>query len=91
MEKKEFNQRVLEQQLFEELKDTSIKSCKYYRRKFEGSGVNISRLYRRIVNYQIKEYGSCLNSYVPSKNPEQLLKEHQRARQRRYERRSRRK
>jgi len=89
MANKDFKQRVLEEQIFNELKDTSIKGCRFYRAKYEGSGVDISRLYRRIVNYQIKEYGSTLDNYIPRKNPEDLKKEYQRARNRRYQRRNR--
>ena len=90
MGNRDFNQRVLEQQIFDELKDRSIKSSEYFRRKYEGANINYSRLYRRIVNYQIKEYGGTLENYVPGKNREDLLKEHRKARQRKYERKSRR-
>lgn len=90
MENRDFKQRVLEEQIFDELKDTSIKSSEYFRRKYEGADINYSRIYRRIVNYQIKEYGSSLNNYVPKKTRDELLKEHQKARARKYERRSRR-
>ena len=52
MAKEDFTRRVLEEQIFNELKDTIIKSARYLRAKYEGSDVNVSRLYRRIVNYQ---------------------------------------
>ena len=88
MENRDFKQRVLEEQIFDELKDTSIKSSEYFRRKYEGADINYSRIYRRIVNYQVKEYGNTLNSYVVGKTREDLLREHQNARNRRYQRRN---
>lgn len=88
MGNRDFNQRVLEQQIFDELKDTSIKSSEYFRRKYNGADIDYTRLYRRIVNYQIQEYGNTLNNYIVSKTREDLLKEHQNARNRRYQRRN---
>lgn len=88
MSMRDFKQRVLEQQIFDELKDTSIKSSEYFRRKYNGADIDYTRLYRRIVNYQIQEYGNTLNSYVVGKTREDLLKEHQNARNRRYQRRN---
>lgn len=92
MRNRDFKQRVLEEQIFNELKDTSIKSSEYFRKKYQGADINYSRIYRRIVNYQIKEYGGSLNNngFVPRKSRQDLLKEHQQARARRYERRNRR-
>lgn len=90
MNMKDFRQRVLEQQIFDELKDTSIKSSEYFRKKYNGADIDCTRLYRRIVNYQIKEYGTTLNFHVPKKTKEDLLNEHRKARQRKYERKSRR-
>lgn len=89
MAKEDFSRRVLEQQIFDELKDTNIKSARYLRAKYEGSDIDITRLHRRIVNYQIKQYGNTLDNYAPNKTKEDLLKEHQKARQRRYERKNR--
>lgn len=89
MAKEDFKQRVLEQQIFDELKDTSIKSSEYFRKKYNGADVDFSRLYRRIVNYQVKEYGGTLNNYIYSNNREELLKKSQKARNRRYQKRNR--
>ena len=89
MSMRDFKQRVLEQQIFDELKDTSIKSSEYFRRKYNGADIDYTRIYRRIVNYQIQEYGNTLNSYVVGKTREDLLKEHQNANKRRYQRRNR--
>lgn len=84
MSKTDFKKRVLEQQIFDELKDTSIKSSSYFKSKYQGADIDFSRLYRRIVNYQIQEYGCTLNNYIPRKNREELRKEAQKAKQRRY-------
>lgn len=61
MVKEEFEQRVLEQQIFNDLKDASIWSSEYVRKKYQGLNIDYSRLYRRIINYQIKTYGTSLN------------------------------
>lgn len=87
MSREDFSKRVLEQQIFDELKDTSIKSSEYFRRKYQGADIDYTRLYRRIVNYQIKEYGCTLNDYEPRKTREERLKQAQNKRQRRYHRR----
>ena len=91
MSMRDFRQGILEQQIFDELKNTPIRSSEYFRKKYQGSDIDYSRLYRRIINYQIKEYGCSLNTnnYIPRKNREDLLHEHQRARQRKYNRRNR--
>ena len=88
MGNRDFKQRVLEQQIFDELKDTPLTNCKYLRAKYNGVDVEITRLYRRIVNYQIDRYGCTLNVRVPKKSKEDLLREHQNARNRRYQRRN---
>lgn len=77
MRKKDFKQRVLEQQIFDELKDTSIKNGKYFREKYNGSDIDFSRLYRRIINYQIKEYGCTLTTgtYINKKTYEECLRQ----------------
>ena len=61
MKKEEFEQRVLEEQIFNDLKNTSIISSEYVRKKYQGLNIDYSRLYRRIINYQIKIYGRSLN------------------------------
>lgn len=90
MSREDFSKRVLEQQIFDELKDTSIKSSEYFRKKYNGADIDYTRLYRRIVNYQIQEYGCTLNSggFVYKRNGEELKRVHQRARNRRYQRRN---
>lgn len=61
MKKEEFAKQLLEQQIFDELKDTYFTGIKYIRAKYQGSGIDFDRVYRRIVNYRIKNYG---NSYM---------------------------
>lgn len=58
MKKEEFAKQLLEQQIFDELKDTYFTGIKYIRAKYQGSGIDFDRVYRRIVNYRIKNYGS---------------------------------
>lgn len=89
MSMRDFKQRVLEQQIFDELKDTSIRSAEYFKAKYEGADIDYSRLYRRIVNYQIKEYGHSLNTnahYVPRRTYQECLKDQAKHRQRKYSR-----
>lgn len=66
MNREEFKTRLLEQQIFEELKDGYFGGIGYIRTKYEGSGIDFSRVYRRIINYRIKEFGTSTiicNSY----------------------------
>lgn len=90
MSKKDFKHRVLEQQIFDELKDTSLRGSKYLKSKYEGSDIDFTRLYRRLVNYQIKEYGCTLttDTYIIRKTYEECLRQAKQKRQRRYSRRN---
>lgn len=58
--KEEFKKNLMEQQLFNELKDIPFRNSQYINRKYQGLDIDHSRLYRRIVNYQIKTYGEQL-------------------------------
>ena len=91
MIREDFSRRVLEQQIFDELKDTSLRSAEYFKAKYQGTDIDYSRLYRRIVNYQISTYGCSLNgdTYIRKKTYEECLRAAQRSRQRRYNRISR--
>lgn len=62
MERNEFNQKVMEQSIFDELKDCSLRNSEHLRKKYEGLDIDFTRLYRRIINYQIKVYGCSLNN-----------------------------
>lgn len=76
--KEEFKQLLLEQQIFDELKDGYFGGINYIRLKYEGSGIDFSRVYRKIVNYRIATYGTS-TLFSPSsymyKNKEERLKE----------------
>ena len=58
MTKEEFKTLLLEQQIFDELKDGYFGGINYIRLKYEGSGIDFSRVYRRIVNYRIAVFGT---------------------------------
>ena len=60
MKKEKFKNNIMECQLFEELKDVPFINSEYIRKKYQGLDINFSRLWRRIVNYQIKTYGEQL-------------------------------
>ena len=60
MKKEEFKNNIMECHLFEELKDVPFRNSEYIRKKYQGLDINFSRLWRRIVNYQIKTYGEQL-------------------------------
>ena len=60
MKKEEFKNNIMECQLFDELKDLPFRNSEYIRKKYQGLDINFSRLWRRIVNYQIKTYGEQL-------------------------------
>lgn len=53
---------ILEEKLFAEIKDTSILSAENFKKKYKELNINHSRIYRKIINYQIKKYGLSLNS-----------------------------
>lgn len=58
MTKEEFKTLLIEQQVFDELKDGYFGGISYIRLKYEGSGIDFNRVYRRIVNYRIATYGT---------------------------------
>lgn len=57
MNKEEFKKKLMEQQIFDELKDCCI-SNNYIRLKYQGLDIDHNKVYRRIVNYRIKKYGT---------------------------------
>ena len=60
MNREDFKKKLIESQIFNELKDSAITGANYLRNKYEGADIDYSRLYRRIVNYQVKKYGHSL-------------------------------
>ena len=81
MRKEDFKQRVLEQQIFDELKDSPLKNSEVFRKKYQGADIDHTRLYRRIVNYQIKTYGCTLDAHIPKRKYQDV---NQQARSRKY-------
>lgn len=57
-----FKIKLIEQQIYEELKDSFFPGINYIKEKYQGSNINISQVYRKIVNYQIKKYGESRTS-----------------------------
>lgn len=89
--KEEFKIRLLEQQIYEELKDGYFGGVGYIRQKYDGSGIDASKVYRWIVNYRIKVYGTStfLNpSFIVYKTRGERKRDAVKARQRKYYRRN---
>lgn len=83
---KEFKQGVLEEKLFKELKDNAVVNSEKFRKKYKDVDIDHFRLYRRIINYQIKKYGCSLESdfvHVPSYEEKMKLATRKRERERR--------
>ena len=60
MDKKEFE----ENYIFEKYKDTPLKNSKEFRKKIEKHiNIDVSSVYAKIINYQIKTYGTTLIGY----------------------------
>lgn len=51
--------RQIENDIYEEHKDSAVRT-NYLLGKYQIDGINIPDVYRRIVNYQIRRYGSQL-------------------------------
>lgn len=64
MSKEDFRKRVLEQKLFDELKDKLLRNADTIRGKVEGYDIDFTRLYRRLVNYQVEKYGEQIQSFA---------------------------
>ncbi|MEE3324169.1 MAG: hypothetical protein VZR33_02455 [Methanosphaera sp.] len=56
---KEAQIKNIEDEIFEENKDSAVRTI-YLQKKYQIEGINISRVYARIVNYQIRKYGTQL-------------------------------
>lgn len=64
MSKEDFRMRVLEQKLFEELKDKPLRNADTIRIKVKDYDIDFTRLYRRLVNYQVEKYGEQIQSFA---------------------------
>ena len=62
MGSEEFKKKVMEEKIFNELKDSYIKNIEAIRRIYKGYDIDFTDVYRRIVNYQVKKYGQSLHS-----------------------------
>lgn len=76
--------------IFESEKDNSIRNIGEFRKRvyktYDYKG-NISGIYRRIINYQIKRYGKTLDKYIEHYSQEQKAKFNTNSCIRRYEKR----
>ena len=82
MDKKEFE----ENYLFEKYKDTPLKNSKDFKKRVEKYiNINVSSVYAKIINYQIKTYGATLIGYDIEKTDIEVL--NRRAKQRNIGRR----
>ena len=73
MDREEFKKQLLERQIYNELKDSALTGAKYILNKYEGVNIDYSKLYRKIVNYQVKKYGYSLT--IPNKKYTGISKE----------------
>lgn len=62
MEREVFKIKLLELQIYEELKDAPFPGINYLKKKYEGLDLDLSKIYRKIVNYQVKKYGESFTS-----------------------------
>lgn len=57
---KEFKRKLLEEKIYNEVKDTNVISSEKFKLKYKNLDINHYELYVRIVKYQIKKYGTTL-------------------------------
>lgn len=92
--KEEFTKLFLEEKVFNELKDDYFGGIKHMKSMYKDLPIDYDAVYRRIINYRIKKYGT---SFIPhpltdcnaGSSREELLKVARKVRQRRYIRRKR--
>ena len=77
----------VEQYIFEKLKDKSFRNIGVFKNVINNVEIDISKVYRNIVNYQIKKYGStlCRSNEIEYPNFEKL---NQIVRSRKYQKRN---
>jgi hypothetical protein len=51
----------MENKIFEELKDKFFEGIKYIKKTYKDENIDYKAVYRRIINYRIKKYGT---SYI---------------------------
>ena len=64
MQKDEFKKRVLEQKIYEEMKDKPLGNAERFKKKYIDTDLDLTALYIKIINYQVKTYGNSLDKYV---------------------------
>lgn len=64
MDRELFKKKLLERKIFNDLKDAPMTGAKYILNTY-GENIDYTRIYVKIVNYQVKKYGHSLT--VPSK------------------------
>lgn len=62
MGREEFRKHLLEEKVFNELKDSYIKNIEVMRNQYKNYDIDFTNVYRRIVNYQVKKYGQSLHT-----------------------------
>lgn len=58
----EFKALLLEQTIFNNIKDKPLHSSEWFRKTYKDYKINFRRIYTRLVKYQVKTYGSTLYS-----------------------------
>lgn len=77
MNAEKFKIKLMEQQIFDELKDSALTGCNYLKNKYKGLDIDYSVIYRKIINYQIKKYGNSITigeKKITSRSREELNK-----------------
>lgn len=62
MKKEIFKELLLEQKIFEEEKDKNLYNAEKFRKKYKEYPIDHTRIYTRIINYQVKTYGMSISS-----------------------------
>lgn len=86
MNREKFKKELLENCIFNELKDSCFSGINYIRNKYQGADIDFSKVYRRIVNYQVKNYGYNLYKAKSFKLKEECKRESMLSAQRKYQR-----
>ena len=71
MQKDEFKKGFLEQKIFNEMKDKPLGNAERFKKKFKDTDLDLTALYIKIINYQVKTYGSSIDRFVYIPNQEE--------------------
>ena len=88
IDREEYEKKLMEQKIFDELKDCIYPGINYIRKKWQGMDLDYSGIHRRIVNYQVKVYGCELRDYQEKRTKERIAKSNAKERIRKYQRRN---